>query len=347
MNKKLRYLIVFMLAISIVMSGCSSGGSNNGAKPASGDSEKTYNLRIAAQESEQHNDVQSITRAAKAIAEKTGGHVNITVYPSNQLGDYTQVYDEVMAGSIDMACITIPTTYDSRLEMLTIPYLATNYKEAIATFLPGSEFFNQLNNIQLKNGVQTLAVYLDGYMGIGATKNIDKVMDFTDPHKGRLIRCPSANSYLWTAKAMNFATTTIPYADLYSALQTGVCDGWVGGSAYVNNLNFGDVVTYFCDSRYIMELITVVINADTWNSLPDEYKQVISKVFEEESISVANAREELDNKAMDEMAAKGIKVYVPTDEELKAMRDHFKQTVWPQYKEALGDDLYNLLLGNK
>jgi TRAP-type C4-dicarboxylate transport system substrate-binding protein len=74
----------------------------------SADTGKTYNFKIAAQESEEHNDVKSLKRAAEAIAEQTDGHINITIYPSNQLGDYTQVYDEVMAGTIDMACITIP-----------------------------------------------------------------------------------------------------------------------------------------------------------------------------------------------------------------------------------------------
>ncbi|MEL7565531.1 MAG: TRAP transporter substrate-binding protein DctP [Dehalobacterium sp.] len=344
MNKKLFYLIVLVMALSIVMCGCGSSDSESGTEAGSVDTGKTYNFKIAAQESEEHNDVKSIMRVAEAIAEQTDGHVNITVYPSNQLGDYTQVYDEVMAGTIDMACITIPTTYDSRLEMLTIPYLTTNYQEAIDNFLAGSEFFNKLTDIQLEKGVQTLAVYLDGYMGIGATKSINKVMDYNDSHSGILMRCPSVDSYIWTAQAMNYGTTTIAYADLYSALQTGVCDGWVGGSAYVNYLNFRDVVKYFCDSRYIMELITVVINADAWNSLPEEYQKIISNVFYEESVSVANAREELDNKAMDDMAAMGIEIYVPTNEELNAMRNHFQETVWPKYKDALGDELYNLLL---
>lgn len=347
MNKKLLCLMVFVLTMALLISGCGSGGSKTGTDASSGDTGKTYNLKIAAQESEQHNDVQSLMRAVKAISEQTDGHVNITIYPSNQLGDYTQVYDEVMAGTIDMACITIPTTYDSRLEMLTIPYLTTNYQEAIDTFLPGSKFFDQLNEIQNKKGVQTLAVYLDGYMGIGAAKSIDKVMDYNDSHKGILMRCPSVDSYVWTAKAMNYGTTTIPYADLYSSLQTGVCDGWVGGSAYVNYLNFRDVIKYFCDSRYIMEIIPVVINSNTWSNLPEEYQEVISKVFADESISVANAREKLDSKAMEDMAAMGIEIYVPTDDELNKMRDHFQKTVWPKYKNALGDELYNLLLSKK
>ena len=343
MRKWLVLLLIAMLSV-FALTGCGQKDSGSESDVGSVDTGKVYEFRVAAQESDEHNDVKALRRAAEAIAEKTDGHVKLTIYPSNQLGDYTQVYDEVIAGTIDMACITIPTTYDSRLEMLTIPYLTTNYEEAIDTFLPGSEFFGQLDQIQLEKGVKTITAFLDGYMGIGATKSIKNVMDYNDSHAGILIRCPSIDSYLWTAHAMNYNTTTIAYADLYSALQTGVCDGWVGGSAYVNYLNFRDVIKYFCDSRYIMEIIGVIMNADIWNSLPAEYQQIISDVFYEEAVAVAKAREELDNKAMDDMAAMGIEIYVPTDGELDAMRNHFQETVWPKYKDVIGDELYNMLL---
>ncbi len=357
MKKRLAGLIAIALVLTTALAGCEDATVNVSPDPVSsgnaaaapggvgGGDKAKFELRIAAQESEEHNDVKSLHLAADAIAEKTNGDVNITIYPSNQLGDYTQVYDEVMAGTIDMACITIPTSYDKRLEMLTVPYLVTNYEDAINTFLGESEFRKQLDAIQLENGVRTLTLYLDGFMGIGATKSISDPMDFSSNHNGMLMRCPSMDSYLWTALGMNYATATIPYSDLYSALQTGVCDGWVGGSAYVNYLNFRDVLKYFSDSRYIMEIIVVIINEDTWNRLPDEYKEIVSTTFQEESLAVAKARETLDEQAMKDMADMGIEIHVPTQEELDAMRAHFQAEVWPKYKEVLGDELYGKLLG--
>ena len=120
MKKIMALLLVTMLSV-FALTACGQNDSGNGGDVGSGDTGKVYNFRVAAQESDEHNDVKALRRAAEAIAEKTDGHVNLTIYPSNQLGDYTQVYDEVIAGTIDMACISIPTTYDSRLEMLTIP----------------------------------------------------------------------------------------------------------------------------------------------------------------------------------------------------------------------------------
>ena len=47
----------------------------------------------------------------------------------------------------------------------------------------------------------------------------------------------------------------------------------------------------------------VIINADTWNSLPQEYQQIMTQVFQEEALVVATAREQLDDQAMEDMAA--------------------------------------------
>lgn len=334
MRRKVLCMLCAALLLTGVLSGCGGSG---------GDAAETYNFKLSIQYPEDHNDTKSVMRACEAIKEKTDGAVNIKVYPSNQLGDYTQVYEEVMKGTIDMATLTVPTQYDSRLEMLTIPYLITNYDEAKETFSQGSEFFAQLEEIQQGLGVHTLNIYLDGFMGIGATKPIANVMDFSKAHT-ELLRVPAMDSFIWTAKAMGFNTTTIPYADLYSALQTGVADGWIGGSAYVNYTGFRDVLKYFADNRYIHELIVTVINAETFEGLPEEYQKTISEEFAAEALTVADQREELDSQAMKDMEALGIEIYQPTQEELDATAAMFREKVWPKYKDVLGEELLNSLI---
>ena len=56
--------------------------------------------------------------------------IKITVYPANQLGDYTQCYEEIMKGSIDTGALSIPNQYDPLLEIPYLPMLAGTYDEA-------------------------------------------------------------------------------------------------------------------------------------------------------------------------------------------------------------------------
>ena len=329
-----------MLSVILVFTFAACGGGSSDGGGGGDEAEQTFELRLADVYPEDHADTVACQAAVDEIEEKTGGAVKIKIYPANQLGDASQVYEEIRKGTIDMMLGTLPTTFDSRMEMLTIPYLVTNYDQAKATFLEGSYFYDQMNQIQNELGVELINIFMDGFMGVGATKPLDSPMDFTQSHK-ELIRVPAMDSYIWTAQGMGYNTTTIPYADLYSALQTGVADGWIGGSAYVNYESFGDIIKSFCESNYIMELVPIVMNKDLFASMPEEYQTIIKEAFATQAIKVADDREALDAQAIKDLEANGAEIYTPSQEELDAMAKHFQEDVWPKYKDVLGEELLN------
>ena len=343
-KKIISLLLVAALSIS-VLSGCgSSDSSSSGSSEAA--EEKTYNLRLATLYPTEHELTVSAQAACDKIAEETNGAVQIQIYPSDQLGDYTSVYEEVMKGTIDMTINTMVTTYDSTLEMLTIPYLASSYEEAKEIFCnPDSYFFQTVRDHQRNLGIETIGIYISGAMGIGAAKPISNVMD-PAVAKSELIRCPSMDSYLWTAEGFGFNTVTIPYSDLYSSLQTGVCDGWVGGGAYVNYVSFRDVLKYFADARYLFENIVCIINKDLFDGMPAEYQTIIQDAFKESTYSFTDQMEALDEQAMKDMADMGIEIYNPTDAEYEAIREHFRTNIWPKYENTLDKEVYDSLLAN-
>lgn len=54
---------------------------------------------------------------------------------------------------------------------------------------------------------------------------------------------------------MGFSETTISYADLYTALQTGVVDGWTGGMPQLNYTDFKDVINHYVHYNMFAENI--------------------------------------------------------------------------------------------
>ena len=44
---------------------------------------------------------------AKEVSAKSNGRIDIKIFPANQLGDYTLVYEELIRGTIDMALISV------------------------------------------------------------------------------------------------------------------------------------------------------------------------------------------------------------------------------------------------
>ena len=72
------------------------------------------------------------------IFKETDGKINITIYPSSQLGDYTVAQEKTSFGGIDMYIGPFGTMTDRRLLLPNIPYLVTDWSEAKKIYSPGS-----------------------------------------------------------------------------------------------------------------------------------------------------------------------------------------------------------------
>jgi TRAP-type C4-dicarboxylate transport system substrate-binding protein len=90
---------------------------------------ETLKIRMAGQSPLEHQATIHQMKFAKEIEEATDGRIQIKVYPANQLGDYIQVYEEVIKGSIEMALISVPSQFDQRLEITYFPYMVENYDQ--------------------------------------------------------------------------------------------------------------------------------------------------------------------------------------------------------------------------
>lgn len=337
-------LLLLALTMVLPLAACSSGGAASG--DVGDDGKPIYELRCAGIYAPDYPITASLEAAAAKIEEKTDGHVKIKVYPANQLGDGVQQYEEVIKGTIDMASCALPCQFDKRMEVTAFPYLVTSYENAKYVFAEGSAYYDFVRRINDDADVDLLNLYVDGFMGIGGVDmSTDNIMDPTIK-KDALMRCPGMASYIAVADGLGYPSTTIPYADLYPAMQTGVCDGWVGGTPFLNNEAYADVIKTYIDYRYICEIQGTFINKELLASMPQEYQDIIRDTFREEAATLLDNRETMDQEAMQAMADKGINVIVPTDDEFATIVEHFKANVWPDLIDAIGTDEMDVVLAD-
>ncbi len=333
----MRKILTLFLALLMALSLAGCGG---GSEPVAEDT--VYEWSLSCEYSAENHQTKALMDAAAMIEEQTGGRIKITVYPNMALGDYTVVYGQVMTGDIEMCANPISSQYDARVDVMNMPFLSSTFEEFETYYMNSDSYMWKLfDEITANNGVKLLGFFNAGFMGLGA-KKVDKE-DFafltgTEP-KSVLMRCPAAESYNLTMKAMAYNTTTIPYSDLYSALQSNLCDGWLGGSGLVNYDSFRDAIKYFVDCNVINESIPVMMNAEAFNSLTPEDQAIVTDVFNQMQIRVNNERKEQEAKAITDMQAYGITTIQPTAEELSALRDRVRAEVWPQMAASLGQDV--------
>lgn len=304
---------------------------------------ESIRFRLATHYNTQHPGYTALQRIVKDIGERTDGAVEIRVYPSSQLGDYTVTYEDLMRGAVDMALIPIPSEYNPKLEMNFIPYLASNYEELDKAFGPESYFYKNYGSVHDELGVKLLGIYVEGLIGIVFTKLPDGYSD-VNASKASRVRAPAIEVYNMVVEDMGFAATTIPYADLYSSLQTGVCDGAIGLTPQLAYTDFRDVITHYVTYNVFVENIGFFISKKSFEKLPAEHKLVVEDAFMKEAFNSYKVAGALDSEALKNLEEYGVKVVNLTDDEMKAYVSKVKEKTWPRLSKNIGEETLKALI---
>jgi TRAP-type C4-dicarboxylate transport system substrate-binding protein len=335
----MKKIFCLIIVLALLAGAVFAGGSNE-----TKDGAKVIRIKLASQYAVDHFTTKMLYEFAQKIEDKTNGMVNVTVYPAGQLGDYTQIYDELRQGSIDMANISIPGQYDERLDICYVHYLAMNYAEAEKIYKPGSELCKIVDELHNAQGVKFLGFCLEGFGQFGLTKMPTDPKDPTKP-KNLLLRCPPINVFRETADDQGWQTITIAYAELYTALQTKIAEGVTGLPAQILYNNYGDVVKVVIRANNFFENTSYLFSKKVWDKLTPEYQKIFQDAATELSMATLAAAKENDEKYIKLMKeSPNIQVVELTDAELKVWADQARKVTWPRMEKQLTKELVDRLL---
>jgi TRAP-type C4-dicarboxylate transport system substrate-binding protein len=295
-------------------------------------------IKVAGISPIEYRSTKGLYRIAEKVDEATDGKIKMDVFPMNQLGDYTQVFQEIQRGTIEMGLIFIPSEYDVMLEIGSLPFLADNYDDMRDQLSPGSYVYSLIDEAIAKLGIKLLRINGEGFIGIGSAK---KPENYADPKadKDTLIRIAPLTVYRETAQDMGYRTTSIPYADTYSAIQTGVCDGWIGGSSEINYQVFKDVINYYIPYNCLFDQTAFLINQELWDSLSADEQKIIQDAVDIEADLSFKDWQAIDEENMKLMTDYGIEILEFTSEEREALAEHIRNTTWPKLEDKFGKDV--------
>ncbi|WP_084500322.1 TRAP transporter substrate-binding protein DctP [Brevibacterium album] len=306
------------LALGLIAAGCGSTGGG-------GDS---ITLRVAGQNNEEHPNTTELEAMAVAVAEGTDGRVTMEIYPNNQLGDYTLMYEEISQGTVDMGLISTPTHLDSRLEIQFLPYLVTTYEDVHEHYTLDSVLGQSMQEIHHDQGIELLGLFAEGFGGIATNRPAAEPADPT-VDKGVQLRVPEIAITAKNTQDLGFSTVSMAYADVYQGLQTGAVEGWTGGHPLVNYLQFRDVIDHYYQYNNFFETTHVLINQETFEGLSAEDQEVMREAglqLTENSYEIAESMEE-EYRGL--LAEEGIEVVEFSEEELRSLAEHSRAESWP------------------
>jgi tripartite ATP-independent transporter DctP family solute receptor len=219
--------------------------------------------------------------AAKLVAEKTNGEIEIEIFPSSQLGTEEQITEAVIFGSIDM-CVSGAGQIGNLFKPIYVLEMPYTFKDNNHVLRFAKSEVAQQMFADLGEEFQIKVIGASSY-GIRQVLSVNKPVRTPEDLKGFKLRVPEQQITVEYGKAMGADPTPIAYAEAYMALQQGVVDGLENPLSALKNMKFYEVAKYVNMTSHVTNCCFYLMNGEKFNSLSEEHQKAILEAFDEAS----------------------------------------------------------------
>ena len=281
------------------------------------------------------------------VEEKTEGRVVVTGYADGLLGGWDAIQEMVIRGDVEMMFEALDDAFDPRIAIgYYIPYVFIDYEASQRLWAPGGYVYETLNNrIMIPLGYRALGAWGAGIGGITTSEVPPSPFD-PDVPKNMKVRVMALTACQLTAEALGYMAVGMPFADVYTSIQTGIVDGQQGGGT-MQAWIFKDIQSVYLHYKDYIEPIWMVIGNESWDLLDQIDQQAITDAAQQVQNEQGGKVEAMDEKYMQMLRDYGWTVLVPTDAEWENMQAVVFAEVWPKLTPVIGtniiDGLYDAL----
>lgn len=203
------------------------------------------------------------------IDKQTNGRVKITTYPGSTLLEGGKIYDGVAIGAADMGHESLSWVngrflVSDILKKSGVPFesgeaASRTFKDLVARLDP-KEFHD----------VKVLMLICTGPGNLHTVKPVHTLEDLA----GMEIRCIGSDAPSLTA--LGAKPVSMSHQDGYEALQKGIVQGTLASDETLQTWHNAEVTKYTTLTPFMYNgLQAIVMNLDTWNSLPEDVQEGI------------------------------------------------------------------------
>lgn len=229
------------------------------------------------------------------------------VYPTSALGDERAVYEAMQLGagaSCAVSGTAILNNFSKRVGVIDLPFLWKDY-DHMNRALDG-KVGDQIAADLEKSGFKVLAWTTN--WGARNVVTANKTINTPEDLKGLKIRTIQSPIYVETINSMGANATPMSFGEVYTAMQTGVLDGFEHGAAVVVSNKLYEVGKNIAITNHFLGPAVFACSLNEWNKLTDAQKKVVmdgAKFAADLNRSLAPIREQ---EALDFLRSKGVNI---------------------------------------
>ena len=244
---------------------------------------------------------------AEQVATLTNGSVKVETYHNTQLGDAVANVQSVRNGTIGLTVVSASNLNQvvPAMDMLSLPFIFKN-EAHFWWYLAQPEAESFVKALEEK-GVKKIAYLDSGSRNLFTQKAVRSPADL----KGQKIRVMASPVMVKTMEALGATGVPVAWAELYTALQTGVVDGAENNHPSVVAKKFYEVSKFYTLDEHMRIPDLLVVSTKFFDSLNAQQKAAVMQAGALTQAYMRGAWKISENKDLADLKAKFTEIVVP------------------------------------
>ncbi|MDN3558111.1 TRAP transporter substrate-binding protein [Halomonas maura] len=220
---------------------------------------------------------------AETLAERSGGEHSVSIFPAQQLGTEAQMVQQLQAGSLDMAFLTLAEISNRIPDFgaLYAPFLVEDIDHAV-TLLHSDTAEGLLDKMPAQVGLVGVGYGMAGMRQILSREPIESAEDLS----GLKVRITPFDPIRDFYAAAGAAPTPLPLPAVYDALANGQVDAIDMDYDAIRLLKFYEQADNLVVSNHMMFPMVAVVSGRVWAQLDGEDRELIRTAMAEHADNV-------------------------------------------------------------
>lgn len=270
---------------------------------------------------------------AAAIAERTDGAVSVEMFPSGQLGENSQITEQITLGGDLIGQVGVGTiaNYVPDFSVIVYPFMYPDFAAA-QRFLE-SDLVKDLEAQAEGSNIKVLCYFA---FGIRDLYTVDREVRTPDDAAGLKMRVQPVTIYTeMVRQVFGAAPTPMPWPEVYSALSQGVIDAAEAPPAAIIDQKHYEVAKNLIQTNHILDLSPVVISASLFNGLSAEHQAVVGEEADAACAAMSDAAIDGYETGIQQLKDAGMTVTSDIDRAAFASRAGGIAEAFPEWSDGL------------
>jgi len=244
---------------------------------------------------------------ADKVAEKTGGEIEVKVFPNEQLGKDDTVLEQLQVGTIHVypEGISYLQKWAPDLKWTSAPFLFDD-REHWVRFMGTDLVKGWLKKVEDEAGIAVIGDSTAFVRGPYRVMVTDKPWHSLDEMQGIKLRMHPDELAAAAWRHLGAEVRTLPWTEVYESISRGIVDAVNSPIALVEPMKFYEVAPHIIRHDEYPQGMAFMTNARDWNALDDNVRQQVLAAYAEVAAESAKAMGEVADAGIADMKGKGV-----------------------------------------